>query len=171
MAVSQAFRSAGCSTVAHRRASAPRRACRSLAVNVRSEQVMIVNCKSGGHAFVGLYLAKQLLAKGHAVTIFNAGDSVRFQWTPLSYGWSLPSQVRSVILHRDSLWWRKSVLFTPKQSILAKYLPMIKSCAFFLYTPSTQQKQFSTRIQWQVSCQRMQTNGYEQGLEFPCKVV
>ena len=152
MAVSQAFRSAGCSTVAHRRASAPRRACRSLAVNVRSEQVMIVNCKSGGHAFVGLYLAKQLLAKGHAVTIFNAGDSVRFQWTFLSYGWSLPSQITSWKVYRDIVCWRKSVLFTPKKRFWRIIFPWWKSCPIFLYTPSTQQVHFSTRIQRQVSC-------------------
>jgi nucleoside-diphosphate-sugar epimerase len=29
-----------------------------------------------GHAFIGLYLAKELLAKGHDVTIFNDGDAV-----------------------------------------------------------------------------------------------
>lgn len=38
---------------------------------------LIVNCKSGGHAFIGYYLAKQLRAKGHNVTIMNDGEQVR----------------------------------------------------------------------------------------------
>lgn len=35
-----------------------------------------MNTKGGGHAFIGLYLAKELLNKGHDVTIFNDGDQV-----------------------------------------------------------------------------------------------
>lgn len=42
---------------------------------------MIVNTKKGGHAFIGLYLAKELLAARHDVTIFNDGHPVCFcQW-------------------------------------------------------------------------------------------
>jgi hypothetical protein len=33
--------------------------------------------QGGGHAFIGLYLAKELLYKGHDVTILNDGDEVR----------------------------------------------------------------------------------------------
>lgn len=33
--------------------------------------------QGGGHAFIGLYLAKDLIAKGHDVTIMNDGDQVR----------------------------------------------------------------------------------------------
>lgn len=43
----------------------------------RADSVMIVNTSSGGHAFIGLYLAQQLAKKGHRVTIFNDGDEVR----------------------------------------------------------------------------------------------
>lgn len=52
---------------------------RRLAVQVRADNALIVNCKSGGHAFVGYYLAKALLAKGHKVTIMNDGDQVRLR--------------------------------------------------------------------------------------------
>lgn len=57
----------------HRSAGRP---AKRLAVAVRAEQVLIVNTKGGGHAFIGLHLAKQLLQKGHSVTIFNEGDQV-----------------------------------------------------------------------------------------------
>jgi len=36
--------------------------------------VLIVNAPSGGHAFIGYHLANQLVAKGHEVSIFNAGE-------------------------------------------------------------------------------------------------
>jgi nucleoside-diphosphate-sugar epimerase len=52
----------------------PAPASRRASVAVRADKCLIVNCKSGGHAFVGLYLAKALLAKGHDVTIVNDGD-------------------------------------------------------------------------------------------------
>ena len=35
-----------------------------------------LTCIGGGHAFIGLYLAKQLLKDGHSVTILNDGDEV-----------------------------------------------------------------------------------------------
>lgn len=61
-----------------RHASGPvvRAVSRRAAVQVRADKCLIVNTKGGGHAFIGLYLAKELLAKGHDVTIFNDGDQV-----------------------------------------------------------------------------------------------
>ena len=55
----------------------PVAASRSHTCVVRAERVLIVNTKKGGHAFLGLYLAKRLLGKGYGVTIFNDGDPVR----------------------------------------------------------------------------------------------
>ncbi len=45
-------------------------------VLVRADSALIVNTKGGGHAFLGLHLAKRLLADGHSVTILNDGDQV-----------------------------------------------------------------------------------------------
>ena len=50
---------------------------RSLCTQVRADNVLIANTKGGGHAFIGLHLAKQLLDSGHSVTILNDGDEVR----------------------------------------------------------------------------------------------
>jgi len=50
---------------------------RSVVVCAAGDKCLIVNCKSGGHAFVGLYLAKALLAKGHDVTLLNDGDEAK----------------------------------------------------------------------------------------------
>ena len=50
---------------------------RSLCTEVRADNVLIANTKGGGHAFIGLHLAKQLLDNGHSVTILNDGDEVR----------------------------------------------------------------------------------------------
>ncbi|CAN6165583.1 unnamed protein product [Urochloa humidicola] len=47
------------------------------AVTVRAEakkSVLIVNTNSGGHAVIGFYFAKELLAAGHAVTVLTVGD-------------------------------------------------------------------------------------------------
>ena len=56
----------------------PRAAARRLVLaEAKGKKVMIVNTKKGGHAFLGLYLAKRLLGKGFGVTIFNDGDPVR----------------------------------------------------------------------------------------------
>lgn len=61
---------------------------RSLCAHVRADNVLIANTKGGGHAFIGLYLAKQLLDSGHSVTILNDGDEVpsemkaSVQWPP-----------------------------------------------------------------------------------------
>ena len=57
-----------------RRSHAGRRPAKRLAVAVRAEQVLIVNTKGGGHAFIGLHLAEALLKGGHSITILNDGD-------------------------------------------------------------------------------------------------
>lgn len=44
---------------------------------MRADSVLIANTKGGGHAFLGLHLAKKLLNAGHSVTILNDGDPVR----------------------------------------------------------------------------------------------
>ncbi len=62
--------------LAGRSGARPLPASRRLAVKVSAEKVLIVNTKGGGHAFIGLHLAKQLIAKGHTVTILNDGDEV-----------------------------------------------------------------------------------------------
>ena len=75
---------------------------RSWTVKVRADNALIINTKGktypdllatsqsrracstntalaragGGHAFIGLYLAKQLLSDGHSVTILNDGAKV-----------------------------------------------------------------------------------------------
>ena len=48
-------------------------------VRVRNESALIVNTKGGGHAFIGLHLAKQLIADGHKVTILNDGDQAKLE--------------------------------------------------------------------------------------------
>lgn len=60
------------------RARQPRVAARGQAVVVeaKGKQVLIVNTKKGGHAFLGLYVAKRLLGSGLSVTIMNDGDPV-----------------------------------------------------------------------------------------------
>lgn len=45
-------------------------------LEVRAEKCLIVNTKGGGHAFIGLHLAKKLMADGHSVTLLNDGDKV-----------------------------------------------------------------------------------------------
>jgi len=46
---------------------------------VHAGKALIVNTKGGGHSFIGLYLAKELLSKGHAVTILNDGDKAKLE--------------------------------------------------------------------------------------------
>jgi nucleoside-diphosphate-sugar epimerase len=46
---------------------------------VRNDSALIVNTKGGGHAFIGLHLAKKLLADGHKVTILNDGDQSKLE--------------------------------------------------------------------------------------------
>ena len=61
------------------------------AVSVRADSALIVNTKGGGHAFLGLHLAKKLLADGHSVTILNDGDPAKLQSkAPFSQYASLP---------------------------------------------------------------------------------
>jgi hypothetical protein len=73
----------------------PRRAARQLSVSVHAANVMIVNTKKGGHAFIGLYLAKKLTAGGHSVTIFNDGDQVRIPTESLKADPGAPPNVAS----------------------------------------------------------------------------
>ena len=56
--------------------SSTSRHSRCLSASIRAENVLIANTKGGGHAFIGLHLAKQLLSAGHSVTILNDGDPV-----------------------------------------------------------------------------------------------
>jgi hypothetical protein len=50
---------------------------RRTSVRVRADKCLITTTKGGGHAFISLYLARELLNKGHDVTIFQQGDQVR----------------------------------------------------------------------------------------------
>lgn len=56
---------------------------RATQLRVVSERVLIANTKGGGHAFIGLHLAQQLLQAGHEVTILNDGDEVRLPRCPI----------------------------------------------------------------------------------------
>jgi hypothetical protein len=38
------------------------------------KSVLVLNTNGGGHAVIGFYLAKELLAAGHAVTVLTVGD-------------------------------------------------------------------------------------------------
>ena len=63
------------SRVNSRRASVRSR----MSVQVRSDSALIVNTKGGGHAFIGLHLAKKLISDGHTVTILNDGDKAKLE--------------------------------------------------------------------------------------------
>lgn len=65
---------------------------RPLCAQVRADNVLIANTKGGGHAFIGLHLAKQLLDSGHSVTILNDGDEVRSVHTQLCLTWHVRQQ-------------------------------------------------------------------------------
>ncbi|KAI3449633.1 hypothetical protein Pfo_006298 [Paulownia fortunei] len=56
----------------------PRRTVSSLfpsfSVTAEKKNVLIVNTNSGGHAVIGFYFAKELLASGHSVTILTVGE-------------------------------------------------------------------------------------------------
>uniref|UniRef100_A0A0E0E940 NAD-dependent epimerase/dehydratase domain-containing protein n=1 Tax=Oryza meridionalis TaxID=40149 RepID=A0A0E0E940_9ORYZ len=74
---SSSFLSAFPRAVAARVGAAP--SPRVGAVTVRAQaagkkSVLIVNTNGGGHAVIGFYLAKDLLAAGHAVTVLTVGD-------------------------------------------------------------------------------------------------
>lgn len=60
----------------------------SLRLQARADNILIINTKGGGHAFLGLHLAKRLLKDGHTVTILNDGDEAKVtQKAPFSqYG-------------------------------------------------------------------------------------
>ena len=49
----------------------------------------------GGHAFIGLHLANQLLDAGHTVTLLNGGDQVLVE-----HAWSKPSLAMQGSLYR-----------------------------------------------------------------------
>uniref|UniRef100_A0A0E0LIH5 NAD-dependent epimerase/dehydratase domain-containing protein n=1 Tax=Oryza punctata TaxID=4537 RepID=A0A0E0LIH5_ORYPU len=76
--LSSSFLSAFPRAVAARRCAAP--TPRVGAVTVRAQaaagkkSVLIVNTNSGGHAVIGFYFAKDLLAAGHAVTVLTVGE-------------------------------------------------------------------------------------------------
>ncbi|KAK3278543.1 hypothetical protein CYMTET_13523 [Cymbomonas tetramitiformis] len=63
-----------CSTRGLRARGLALRSTRVATLDVRAENVLIVNTKGGGHAPFGLYLAKELSAAGHQITILNDGD-------------------------------------------------------------------------------------------------
>lgn len=65
----------------------------------KGKKVMIVNTKKGGHAFLGLYLAKRLLGKGFGVTIFNDGDPVRLSLVTMSSMPAYKSLSRCLLYH------------------------------------------------------------------------
>jgi nucleoside-diphosphate-sugar epimerase len=66
-------------------------AARRAQVLVRADSVLIANTKGGGHAFLGLHLAKKLLNEGHSVTILNDGDPAKLTAkAPFSQYASLP---------------------------------------------------------------------------------
>jgi len=57
-----------------RKSSLPTSIHRTLAVDVTAKNVCIVNTNGGGHAVMGFYLAKELQASGHTVTICTVGE-------------------------------------------------------------------------------------------------
>ena len=64
-----------------------------------SQSCLISMLQGGGHAFIGLHLAKALLKKGHSVTIFNDGDQVGGRPAPAE----LPALVLLAALHGSVL--------------------------------------------------------------------
>ncbi|KAG8389351.1 hypothetical protein BUALT_Bualt02G0220200 [Buddleja alternifolia] len=46
----------------------------AFSVKAEKKNVLIVNTNSGGHAVIGFYFAKELLASGHGVTILTVGE-------------------------------------------------------------------------------------------------
>ncbi|KAG6382480.1 hypothetical protein SASPL_157851 [Salvia splendens] len=54
----------------------PKTAASSLSFTIKAEKknVLIVNTNSGGHAVIGFYFAKELLASGHSVTVLTVGE-------------------------------------------------------------------------------------------------
>lgn len=66
----------GMSLTARPCAASRPQAVRRVHLSVRADSALIVNTKGGGHAFIGLHLAKKLISDGHKVTILNDGDKV-----------------------------------------------------------------------------------------------
>ncbi|KAL3647883.1 Chloroplast stem-loop binding protein of 41 kDa a, chloroplastic [Castilleja foliolosa] len=58
----------------------------SISVKAEKKNVLIVNTNSGGHAVIGFYFAKELLAAGHGVTILTVGEegSDKMKKTPFN---------------------------------------------------------------------------------------
>ncbi|CAA0828106.1 Chloroplast stem-loop binding protein of 41 kDa a- chloroplastic [Striga hermonthica] len=54
--------------------NASRRAFSSFTVRAEKKNVLVVNTNSGGHAVIGFYFAKELLAAGNGVTILTVGE-------------------------------------------------------------------------------------------------
>ncbi|KAL6755032.1 hypothetical protein V8C86DRAFT_2685147 [Haematococcus lacustris] len=46
---------------------------------VSAAKCLIVNTKGGGHAFIGLYLARELAHRNHEVTLMNDGDEAKLR--------------------------------------------------------------------------------------------
>lgn len=51
---------------------------RSLRLDCRAENCLIVNTKGGAHALIGYHLAKKLMTQGHSVTLMNDGKQVSY---------------------------------------------------------------------------------------------
>jgi len=79
------------SSTAGRACLRPRAVSRRVAVRVRADKCLIVGTKGGGHAFISLHLAKELISKGHDVTIFQQGEQVRISPRALANGGLQPS--------------------------------------------------------------------------------
>ena len=79
------------------------RSGRSLCANVQAGNVLIANTKGGGHAFIGLHLAKQLLDSGHSVTILNDGDEVSRLCTLGLPSLDWPPAANKHLLHRQKV--------------------------------------------------------------------
>uniref|UniRef100_A0A0E0Q5L2 NAD-dependent epimerase/dehydratase domain-containing protein n=1 Tax=Oryza rufipogon TaxID=4529 RepID=A0A0E0Q5L2_ORYRU len=69
-----AERRCGAAAAAPRRVGAVTVRAQAAAAGAGKKSVLIVNTNGGGHAVIGFYLAKDLLAAGHAVTVLTVGD-------------------------------------------------------------------------------------------------
>ena len=117
------------------RLKAHRHSCRqsSMRMAARADSVLIINTKGGGHAFLGLHLARRLLKDGHTVSIFNDGEEVinKVLLTTRPGRW-ISSTDRVACVH-----WRVAVmhvrndlplLVLPHLSVLHR-CPMCSTCA------------------------------------------
>ncbi|CAM6096174.1 unnamed protein product [Calypogeia fissa] len=69
----EAFTNSSAWKLGHR-AKSGQNAAKVVNVTAVKKEVLIVNTNSGGHAAIGFYFAKDLVAAGHAVTIFTVGE-------------------------------------------------------------------------------------------------